>query len=363
MYLEISTVDGIHEGGAKAAMIPEPNFNTVTVFYGTDRAPGDSELPAEYYGGGRGELTLGKCEVSIPLDHKLGELESPSFWRFEFGENPEKHVVLMSVEPQERKEFLGEIRDRITASGSRAAFVFVHGYNVTFEDAARRTGQMAYDLQFDGAPIFYSWPSKGTFKGYMADEVASQYTVPHLQEFLALLAAESGAETVHLIAHSMGNRSLTAALRELGQEEAGPTFNQIALVAPDIDADIFKRDIVPRIITSGERVTLYASATDEALDASKRVHAAPRAGDASDGAVVVKGIDTIDVTGLDTSFLGHSYFAENSSVISDLIKLLRDGSPPVERTWLEAVPLGRLVYWRFLGHTAVTGREGGSSPR
>jgi esterase/lipase superfamily enzyme len=34
------------------------------------------------------------------------------------------------------------------------AFVFIHGYNVSFEDAARRTGQFAYDLKFVGAPIF-----------------------------------------------------------------------------------------------------------------------------------------------------------------------------------------------------------------
>ena len=33
----------------------------------------------------------------------------------------------------------------------RQAFVFLHGYNVTFEAAAYRTAQIAYDLRFDGA--------------------------------------------------------------------------------------------------------------------------------------------------------------------------------------------------------------------
>ncbi len=352
MYLEISLVEGMREGGAEAEPAPlDGEFHTVTIFYGTDRRRRDSEEPSKVYGGERGELELGTCAVSIPLDHELGELESPSFWRLEFREDPEKHVVLLSVEPQARAEFLSELRERIEASAARRALVFVHGYNVTFEDAARRTGQMAYDLQFDGAPILYSWPSKGSLQGYMADEASAAYTVPHLEEFLRLVARESGAEIVHLIAHSMGNRAMAAALAEISREPDGPRFQQIALVAPDIDADVFKRDIAPRIVTTGDRVTLYASATDEALDASKRIHAAPRAGDASEGAVVVPGIDTIDVTGLDTSLLGHSYFAENRSVIADLIYLLHEGSPPDERHWLQPVVVEgdeSQRYWRFL---------------
>src|SRR5262249_2696270 len=35
-------------------------------------------------------------------------------------------------------------------------------FNVTFEDAVRRRAQIAYDLQFPGTPIRYSWPSQGT---------------------------------------------------------------------------------------------------------------------------------------------------------------------------------------------------------
>lgn len=352
MYLEISAQDGMHEGGSAAAALSagEDDFHTVMVFYGTDRKREGSNDPAEIYGGKRGELELGKCEVSIPFDHRLGELEAPSFWRLQFREDPEKHVVLLSVEPQPRDEFVAELRARVEDSRERRAFVFVHGYNVTFENAARRTGQMAYDLQFDGAPILYSWPSKGSLQGYMADEASAGYTAPHLEEFLRLVARESGAEVVHLIAHSMGNRAMTVALSEISREPQGPRFDQIALVAPDIDADVFKRDIAPRIVTTGERVTLYASATDQALEASKKVHAAPRAGDASDGALVVPGIDTIDVTGLDTSFLGHSYFAENRSVIADLIYLLHQGTPPEERDWLLPVvgggPDGER-YWRF----------------
>ena len=49
--------------------------------------------------------------------------------------------------------------------GLRERYETHHG--VTFKDAARRTAQMAYDLGFPGAPVFYSWPSAGTSTGFI----------------------------------------------------------------------------------------------------------------------------------------------------------------------------------------------------
>jgi hypothetical protein len=40
--------------------------------------------------------------------------------------------------------------------------------------------------------------------------------------------------------------------------------------------------------------------------------------------LVVEGIETIDVTGLDSSFAGHSYIGSNDPVLSDLYWLLSD---------------------------------------
>ena len=42
--------------------------------------------------------------------------------------------------------------------------MFVHGFNVSFADAARRTAQIAYDLAF-GGPGALSWPYSATFTG------------------------------------------------------------------------------------------------------------------------------------------------------------------------------------------------------
>jgi esterase/lipase superfamily enzyme len=81
---------------------------------------------------------LGQCDVSIPFTHEVGELESPTWWKFEFRPDPELHIVLLSVMPEDRSRFFSEMRTRVAGSPSRDAFVFIHGYNTTFEDAARR---------------------------------------------------------------------------------------------------------------------------------------------------------------------------------------------------------------------------------
>ena len=313
--------------------------------------PGTADTSLQY-GGGRGtELQMGVCEVSIPKTHKVGQLESPSILSFEFNEDPEKHVVLMGVERREPDAFFDELNARINEDPAKEAFVFVHGYNVSFEKAARRTAQLAHDLRFDGAPIFYSWPSAANALQYTVDENNVVWTVPQLRDFLLGVAQKTDARRVHLIAHSMGNRALTAALARLSTEvkqEELPLFHEILLTAPDIDADVFRRDIAPAIVKTAQRVTLYASSNDNALVASKKVHGYPRAGESGPDIVVLQGIDTIDVSGVDTSLLGHSYYGSSDSVLTDMAQLLHEYKPPDLRDRLKAVPLGTLRYWQFL---------------
>jgi esterase/lipase superfamily enzyme len=302
------------------------------------------------YGGDRGEVDLGVCEVSIPKDHRVGELESPTVLRLEFREDPERHVVLQAVHPQPVDQFYTDLRATIDKTTRKDAFVFVHGYNVGFQNAVRRTAQIAYDLKFEGAAITYSWPSQEGLLSYTVDETNVDWTVPHLKDFLQGIAERSGAKSVYLVAHSMGNRALATALREMVMEQksACPKFTEVVLTAPDIDADKFCRDLAPALLSVASRVTLYASSNDEALIASRKVHGYRRAGESGKAMVVVPGVDTVDVSEIDTSFIGHSYYGSNSSVLADLFELIRDSKPPDQRKWLKSMELGTLKYWKFL---------------
>jgi esterase/lipase superfamily enzyme len=205
-------------------------------------------------------------------------LESPSIWKLQFREDPEKHIVLLSIVPKERGQYFQELGTQIRTSSGKNTFVFIHGYNVTFEDAARRTAQIAYDLGFDGAPILYSWPSQGTFAGYPIDETNIEWTQANLKRFLDDLVVHTTTDNIYLIAHSMGNRAIVRALSALVSDNPSlrHRFRSVILTAPDIDADIFKRDIVPQIIGSSSSVTLYASTEDKALLAAKKFHGYPQ---------------------------------------------------------------------------------------
>lgn len=334
-------------GGAAPAET-EP-YTTLTVHYATDRKATQSTVPKDMYQGERGTLVYGKCEVTIPRTHKVGELEAPSLWRFEVNEDPNKHVILKSARQQAVKDFYSDVSSRIGQSSRRDAFIFVHGYNTSFQDAARRTAQIAYDLKFEGAPVFFSWPSQAAFYGYTVDETNVEFAQSDLKKFIREFAATTPAEKIHLIAHSMGNRAMTRALAELFREqpEIRNKISEIILAAPDIDADVFIRDIAPALQGPNQLITLYASSNDWALLASKKFHGYSRAGDTGDNISIAPGIVTIDSSSIETDFLGHSYFAQSQSIISDIFDMLGGRRLPEERTWLSPVDITAGRYWKF----------------
>jgi esterase/lipase superfamily enzyme len=322
-------------------------MGTVTVFYATDRKLTASTDPKKRYLAQRSEeLTYGECEVSIPATHQEGELESPSywkFWKFDFVEDPKKHIVLLNVTPASPDQYFAKVSQRIESSQDKKAFVFIHGYNVTFEDAARRTAQITHDLKFDGAPIFYSWPSRGKSMEYTIDETNVDWTRPHLKGFIADVLARTSAQRIFLVAHSMGNRALVQAFNDIVTENpaARARIAEVILAAPDIDADVFKRDIAPRMIGTGDNrtpVTLYASQRDEALTASRRFHGYARAGDIGHALILMEGIDTIDASNVDSSLLGHSYIGGSRSVLDDMYTLISMRARACDRAGLRAVP-------------------------
>ncbi len=233
---------------------------------------------AEY----RPEIELGTCEVSIPPNHQPGMLEAPTLYTLQVKPDVQKHVVLTAVENLTHERFYEAMHATMDQKGKNM-LVFIHGYNVSFEDAARRTAQMSIDLEFPGVAAFYSWPSQANWYGYALDKDNIELSVTQIKSFLLDLASNSNAETINLIAHSMGNVGLTQALKAMDDSHKGPLFNQVVLAAPDIDAEVFKDRIAPNIVAKAQHVTLYTSQTDLALIASRFFNNGPRAGDSGAG--------------------------------------------------------------------------------
>jgi len=137
----------------------------------------------------------------------------------------------------------------------------------------------------------------------------------------------------------------------------------VILAAPDIDADVFRDQIGPALTRYSSRVTLYATANDEALAASKLVHGSRRAGESITQPVTVPGIETIDVATSDLGPLGHSYYGSCPLILQDLAAILKEAQPASRRPWLATIGNQGAIYWRLSDVPAVATSPAGKTQR
>ena len=324
----------------------------VSVFYGTDRKlDGNNQYSGERDREGT-PIKFGVCQVTIPPDHRYGQLEGPKFWKLELSADPRKHVFLANVSQIGKENTLAAISEHFRAlpdQSKRRMLVFVHGYNVSFADAARRSAQMHYDLNFPGVSAFFSWPSNATLSGYVSDAEDISWSTPHIQQFLESFDEKSDVDEIYLLAHSMGNRGVSQALLSMESKGVGKKIKEVILASADIDADVFNRDIAKRISAYYPRTTVYASSKDKALWGSEALSSNPRVGEIRGGFPTVKsskGLDIVDASSVETDFVAHSFFGDAGSVISDIHEIIESHSPP-PRQFLnpENGPDG--PFWRF----------------
>jgi esterase/lipase superfamily enzyme len=341
---------------------PAPgDWDVVPVYYGTDRAQTPNEKRLDY-GSERGRrLELGRALVTVPKAHKVPSIERPWAIRmfnvtlYEEAEDPNRHFTMDEIKALSEEEFLRLVKERLAASSRYKdhAFIFVHGYNTSFDYALYRAAQISYDLKFDGAAFAYSWPSGGGLASYTYDRESSGQSEPYLKQLMQLVINKTGAKSVSVIAHSMGNQPTLQVLRDLRRSTPDSVqISQIILAAPDVDRDNFE-NIAAELQGLATGVTLYAAGNDRALRVSRNFYGGiPRAGDVpATGPLVLPGIDTIDVSAASTDSLGlnHSGYAENNALLQDIAALIATGTrPPKLRTpSLEEVPTDRGAYWRY----------------
>ena len=325
----------------------------VPVWFGTNRAPVDANDPASGFSNTwSAETSVGRCIVNIPKGHVPGSTGSAWWVRLVQGDD---RLTVQSIEAMETEHFWSRLSGALAKPNDeqdgKDALFFLHGFNVAFKDAAIRTAQLAYDLRIQPA-IFFSWPSAAEVSRYAADEAsieASHDAVTAFLQRLDGLALQNGA-TLHVVAHSMGNRTLLRALEAVAAGLNGgkaTSIDKLVFAAPDVDARVFMQAI-GKIQAIGTRKTLYASACDKAIWLSEALHKYDRAGQLPP-VTIAPGLDTIDASGTNDTFLGHGYFASVRALLADLVSLFKIGSPPDKRTGVEeATTADGKVYWRIL---------------
>jgi esterase/lipase superfamily enzyme/Tfp pilus assembly protein PilF len=306
------------------------------------------------YSGERGPLTFGAASVRIPPDHKIGHIERPSSWSL-FGitlsstPNEREHFVVKQVVSLSENGFDQVVRGK----GAKTALVFVHGFNTTFEDALYRNAQIAWDLQYSGLSVLFTWASRGRVADYIYDRESAYLAREAFIALLEKLKRDYGIEQVNVLAHSMGNLIAVDALANYARTSNPVKIAHLVMAAPDVDRNQFLALVpVARAIVGG--MTIYASSADRALVASRKLAGGvPRAGDVpADGPIILPNVETIDVTamGEDIFGLNHSVFAASRDVMEDISALLRLNLPPPRLIQIRPVPdpPAATRYWRYV---------------
>ena len=106
---------------------------------------------------------------------------------------------------------------------------------------------------------------------YVYDRDSAVYSRDALEVVLQALVKDPNVDSISILAHSMGNYLAIESLRQMSIRDRGlsPKIRDVMLASPDIDVDVFRRQIAE--IDAGPRpaqFTLFISRDDRALGLS-----------------------------------------------------------------------------------------------
>jgi esterase/lipase superfamily enzyme len=293
------------------------------VFVASNRLSGQAENGAllffdQTFGDVRdATLKFGRVTLSIPPTHRVGVIEWP------LGAEPDPMRHFLAVDELRYGSDAAFLRDVKGAARGEGVTIFVHGFNVNNAEAVYRLAQIAHDFGAREPVVAFSWPSAGSPRGYVYDRDSVMFSRDDLEEVLTLFAREGVPMTI--VAHSMGSQLVMETLRQLsisGKRDVLRRIETVALISPDIDADVFAQQAA-RIAPFPEPFTILVSARDRALSLSAFLTGKPtRLGSITDPAELVDlpvdVVDLSDVEGGDRS--GHL----TAFTSPEAIRLLRE---------------------------------------
>jgi esterase/lipase superfamily enzyme len=244
-----------------------------------------------------------------------------------------------------------EVKRRLALTPRKDVYLYVHGYNNTFEDAAFALAELWHFFGREGLPIIYTWPAghPGIF-GYTYDRESSEFTVFHLKQVIRWLSAQPEIENIHLIAHSRGTDVALSAFRELVIWARGAGLNprerfkikNFVIAASDLDVQVVSQRVAAEYLALAvDQATLYTSPDDKAIGIAEVLFDSPRGRvgtwsiDELDEAEISRmkahagRVNIVNFEGESTGY-GHSYFRTNPAVSSDLVLMIRYGLKPGE---------------------------------
>jgi esterase/lipase superfamily enzyme len=301
-----------------AAAAPGAKIATIYVATTRERVSPDVNV---FNAGRAAEMSYAEFVISIPPNHKPGNIEWPGPTP-----DPSSAFIVVSQRVLDRQAFEAEISRKRDGRPPNVG-VFVHGYNVNFQEAVFQMAQMTADANVDGVPIVFAWPSEGRPAGYVADKDAATFSRDQLAALLTTLARRPGFGQVHVIGHSMGGWLTMEALRQLRLTHQDATIRRlrVVLAAPDIDVDVFREQLAV-IGPLSPPMTVLVARDDGALSLSRLVadeHDRVGAADVRDPRIAEAArkanLQVVDISSLETTdMFKHDRFVQLAAVYPKL---------------------------------------------
>lgn len=298
------------------------NLREHEIFVITSRAP-DSDPTILFSGRRSSEIGLAKLSVSVPPNHRPGEIEFPRTGI----PNPDKHFTVTDpVVFASEGDFISSLQAELNRRPvhNQNVLAFVHGFNTTLSEAVLRMGQFVEDSGFEGVPVLFSWASSGRLLDYVYDMNSALIARDDLLHG-AYLISKTNAKAVDIISHSMGNLLTVEAIR---QAKLHGTFNRtgrlrhVIMAAPDIDADLFRRQLAP-FADNERRFYILVSRDDGALSVSRFLaRGVPRVGNDDVADLAGLGVTVLDLSEIDVDGSNHTKFADSPEIVQLIGKRL-----------------------------------------
>lgn len=249
--------------------------------------------------------------------------------------------------------FFDQVNKLLDRSIDEDIIVYVHGANSNFYRATAQGAQFFHFTGHNSVILTFSWPSAENLLKYKIDVLHAKQTVPAFARLIELLAANTQAKNIHILAYSAGAQVVTPGLTYLvdkypdlskQQLKEKLRIGEVYFAAPDTAFESFVerylkfKDIVMR-------TTIHVNQNDTVLRFSSMQNGVSRLGK-PDGnelselerktliaetktpqlnVIDASGSEALDIGGLHDSWYSHPWES------NDVLSLFLFNAAPLER--------------------------------
>lgn len=262
---------------------------------------------------------------------------------------------------------MDDMNAAIRSARDRDLLIYVHGAKVNFYNANAFAAQLDHFMGRDMTSLAFSWPTRQNLISYgTGGDVRRAYRASGaLASLLALLARESEARRIHVVAWSAGGRVVTDALKQLHDRRPADAGNlrdhyrlgTVYFAAADVPETEFLTAL-PALNKVANRIIVTVSSNDSALRMARTfMGGGNRIGQidnrmSEEEMKIVRAADRLEVVdvsrdweGRGFDITGHRYWFSHPWASSDLILAVRSdlgaadrGLAPTDMPMLWGIP-------------------------